>query len=195
MGLFSKNKITPPVLPGKPAETKDFRVVGTQFECRKDPTRMRSNILKSMKLNNPVVLEYYEYKGAPAYMVVDCKSGLDIGTLQEGTAKYIKDCYPNAIFVGVLVEKTDKVVGVSINIYGERMVYLSMTRGHANVIYRAYKDKQITLSKKDISKMYEIADMNGEQPIEIVSKIRRAVEKIFEDDYVGANAILKDTFK
>ncbi|MBO7726899.1 MAG: hypothetical protein J6S50_00450 [Oscillospiraceae bacterium] len=195
MGLFNRYKIQPPSVPGDPADTRTNRIAGVGYECRKDPKKKRLDVLKSLKVGAPLVLEYYEYEGRPAYMVVDCKSGLDIGTLHEGTAVSLKESFPNAVFVAKIVENNKFDVSVTYDIYGERMVYYSMTKGHANVIYRAYKDKQVSLTKKEINKIYEISEMEGEQPKELVSSLRRAVEKIFQQDYIGANSILKDAFK
>ena len=195
MGLFSINKIQPPSVPGKPADTRTNKIAGVRYPCRKNPKKNRMDVLKNMKVGSPLILEYFEYEGQPAYMVIDCKTGLDIGVLYEETSIALKESYPNAVFVAKLVENNKYDVSIQYDIFGERMVYSHMTKGHANVIYRAYKDNKVGLSRNDIDKIYKIASMDGEQPKELVSKLRRAVEKIFQEDYVGANAILKDAFK
>ena len=194
MGLFRKDAITPPSIPGAPTEVKDYRVAGVQYECRKDPKHTRLEALKPLKIGAPLVLEYYEYENTPAYMVVACKSGLDIGVLHQSSAISLKERYPTGIFVGKLSEKDGYNVSVELSIYGERMVYNNISKAQAGVIYKAYKEKKLDITKKNINYIYEIVDME-EQPKEIVSQLRRAVEKIFNDDYVGANAILKDAFK
>lgn len=194
MGLFKKDVITPPSIPGTPAEIKNYSITGIQYECRKNPKYNRQEALKQIKIGAPLVLEYFEFENKPAYMVLACKSGLDIGVLSEPTAAKLKEYYPTGIFVGKLTEKRDYSALMELKIYGERMVYSNISRSQVGVIYKAYKEKKIDLTKKNINYIYEIADME-EQPPEITSLLRRAVEKIFDDDYVGANAILKEAFK
>lgn len=194
MGLFRKDVITPPSIPGAPAEIKVYRITGVQYACKKNPKQNRQVVLKQLKIGAPLVLEYFEFDGKPAYMAISCKSGLDIGTLTEPTAERLKTYYPSGIFVGKLIEKGDYAASMELSIYGERMVYSHISKAQAGVIYKAYKEKKINITKKNMNYIYEIAD-SEDQPREIVSLLCRSVEKIFEDDYVGANAILKDAFK
>lgn len=193
MGFFFKDKITPPKVSGKPREIKQWRVAGVIYECRKNPSRKRLDVLKPMKPGSALVLEQFVYNGRPAYMVVDCKSGLDIGVLYENNAEFLSECFPRAKFIGKLVESNDHSALASFDIYGERMAYNHFSKAQAGVIYKAYKDNKINASKKLMSLIYDVAERE-EQPKELVSVFGRVVEKIFEEDYGGANKILKDAF-
>lgn len=194
MGLFSRNKISPPSISGEPTDVRSYRVTGTAYECRKNPKKKRLDILKPMKLGDPVVLEFYEYEGETACMVVDCKSGLDIGVLHATSAKTLKEYYQNPVFIAKLTENHGYNVAISVDVYGERIVFGHISKAQAGVIYKAFKEKKLNVTKKDIDKVYAVADME-DAPKEFVSILRRAVERIFEEDYDRANELLKEAFK
>ena len=73
--------------------SKVFKVAGVTFKCQKNKKENRQDILSSLTEVSPIDLEEYEYKGKPAYLVVDCISDLDIGTVPEDIANEISNCF------------------------------------------------------------------------------------------------------
>ena len=64
MGLFKKDVITPPSIPGIPAEIKNYSITGVQYECGKNPKYGRQEALKPLKIGAPLVLEYFEFENS-----------------------------------------------------------------------------------------------------------------------------------
>lgn len=73
--------------------SKVFKVAGVTFKCQKNKKENRQDILSSLTEVSPIDLEEYEYKGKPVYLVVDCISDLDIGTVPEDIANEISNCF------------------------------------------------------------------------------------------------------
>ena len=78
---------------------------GTSYPCKKNPRIPRSKILKSMKVNDRVLIEKYTYRGWPSYLVVDPSSKCDLGVLGQGAADYLNAKYPNNVFIATLSDR------------------------------------------------------------------------------------------
>jgi hypothetical protein len=65
--------------------------VGTFAECDLDKRYERSEIICSLKPNSKLDLEYWEYKGEPAFYV--CYKGLDAGNVPATISKTLHDVY------------------------------------------------------------------------------------------------------
>ena len=80
-------------------------VMGAFAECKKNPDKKRVEILQTLSVGSPLTLEIDTYNGAQYYIVVDPKTGLDIGSLRAETSAAIrKDC-PNAQMSATLIDK------------------------------------------------------------------------------------------
>ena len=97
--------------------SKEFLIVGDQYECRKNPKKMRSDVNKKMKLDHPVYVEKYLYQGEPAYMIVDAKSRLDLGVLSKGAASWLTDYYSKGKVEAALVDNYQGTFHVKISVY------------------------------------------------------------------------------
>lgn len=62
-------------------KTATVKLSGVTFKCQNDPSSLRQDILSGMSDGDLVLFEEYEYKGKPAFLVVEPFSGLDVGTL------------------------------------------------------------------------------------------------------------------
>lgn len=60
-----------------------FKVAGVTFRCQKDPEENRQDIISTLKNGDLLLLEEYDYKDEPAYMVVDYRFDLDIGNVPK----------------------------------------------------------------------------------------------------------------
>jgi hypothetical protein len=60
---------------------KMFHLHGIRYESRKDPSVKRQRLIERITTDSVLDLERFEYKGEPALMVIDPKSGLDIGVV------------------------------------------------------------------------------------------------------------------
>lgn len=63
--------------------------VGIAYGCKKSSFRSRQSVIRKLKLGDIVDVEEYTYKGKPAYMFVDRKSGLDFGVMQADEAAHV----------------------------------------------------------------------------------------------------------
>lgn len=87
-------------------------IVGDSYECRKNSKKARRNIIAKMHVGDSVSVEFFRYKGRPAYLVVDDKSGLDIGVFSQVVADKIYASFPNAFISGHI----DEIDGGNIHI-------------------------------------------------------------------------------
>jgi len=67
------------------------KLTGVTFKCENDEDETRQEVLAGMSDKDAVEIEATEYKGKPAYLVVDPGSGLDIGTLPKEVAEEYPD--------------------------------------------------------------------------------------------------------
>jgi len=81
------------------------RVMGAFAECRKDPNKQRKDVIESLSIGDPIILETAFYEGKPFFLVVDPRSGLDIGALESETSHLIKRDCPNAELSAVFAKK------------------------------------------------------------------------------------------
>lgn len=69
---------------------KMFHLHGICYESRKDPSVNRQRLIERITTDNVLDLERFEYKGEPALMVIEPKSGLDIGVVPaEDVEKFL----------------------------------------------------------------------------------------------------------
>ena len=85
--------------------TSTEQVMGAFAECKKDPSRKRVEIIQSLSVGDPLTLEIGFYEGAPFYMVVDPRTGLDIGSLRSETSRVIREQYQDAKFSATLTKR------------------------------------------------------------------------------------------
>jgi len=60
---------------------KMFHLHGIRYESRKDPRKKRQDLIGRIIPGDKLDLERFEYKGEPALMVIEPKTGLDIGVV------------------------------------------------------------------------------------------------------------------
>lgn len=72
-------------------KTFNTEIVGTFAECGLDKNYERSDIICSLKPNSRLDLEYWEYKGEPAFYV--CNNGLDAGCVPATISKTLHNVY------------------------------------------------------------------------------------------------------
>ncbi len=81
------------------------QVMGAFAECRKDPNTKRKAIINGLTVGDVLNLEISYYEAKPFYLVVDAKTGLDIGALPKETSRAILNNCPNAKLSATLVKK------------------------------------------------------------------------------------------
>lgn len=72
---------------------KEFMIVGTKYECKKNVKKKRADVIKKTTLKTPVHIEKYFYNGIPAYMIVNTKLKLDLGVLSANAADWLTEYY------------------------------------------------------------------------------------------------------
>lgn len=72
-------------------KTFNTEIVGTFAKCALDKSYERSEIICSLKPSSRLDLEYWEYKGEPAFYV--CNMGLDAGCVPATISKTLHDIY------------------------------------------------------------------------------------------------------
>ena len=81
----------------------DTVIVGTFAKSSKYPDEKREDQIFRIKKNAKLDLEFWRYKGDPAYYVCDC--GTDVGCIRAGLAKIIYDEYNDCEFVVTALER------------------------------------------------------------------------------------------
>lgn len=81
----------------------DTVIVGTFAKSSKYPDEKREDQIFRIKKNAKLDLEFWRYKGDPAYYVCDC--GTDVGRIRAGLAKIIYDEYSDCEFVVTALER------------------------------------------------------------------------------------------
>lgn len=77
-------------------KTFNTEIVGTFAKCALDKSYERSEIICLLKPNSSLYLDYWEYKGEPAYYV--CHQGMDAGCVPATLAKTLHDVYSDCEF-------------------------------------------------------------------------------------------------
>lgn len=99
-GLFKKKEEKKPVSaaplrpveisPSRPAAmTRTFNVSGVTYQCKLDKEESRQDILSGVKDGDKLGVQIQAYKNSPSIMLIDIKSGLDIGFVPEKTVAEI----------------------------------------------------------------------------------------------------------
>lgn len=119
MGLFDlfKKNIKTETIEAPVLFRNEFLIVGNEYPCKKNKKIMRNSVHRKMKIGAIVNLEYYRYNKQPAYMVVDPKTGLDLGVLSHGAASWIHDEYRKKLKVCKICEKFRDTYRISVVIY------------------------------------------------------------------------------
>lgn len=81
------------------------QVMGAFAECKKDPTRKRVEIIQGLSVGDPLNLEIGFYEGSPFYMVVDPRTGMDIGALPKETSHTIRTQFQDAKLSATLTKR------------------------------------------------------------------------------------------
>jgi len=81
---------------------KSFKteIVGTFAKCDLDKSYNREEIVCSLKPNSKLYLEYWEYKGEPAFYV--CCNGVDAGCVPAVISKTLHEVYKDCEITVVL---------------------------------------------------------------------------------------------
>lgn len=87
------------------ALTSTEQVMGAFAECKKDPSRKRVEIIQGLSVGDPLTLEIGFYEGAPFYMVVDPRTGMDIGALPKETSHTIRSQFQDAKLSATLTKR------------------------------------------------------------------------------------------
>lgn len=75
----------------------DTVIVGTFAPCDKDKGEKREDLIRYVKPNWKLDLEYWEYNKQPAYYVLH-PNGLDLGNVRQGLAKILYEEYRDCEF-------------------------------------------------------------------------------------------------
>ena len=81
------------------------QVMGAFAECKKDPSRKRVEIIQGLSVGDPLNLEIGFYEGSPFYMVVDPRTGMDIGALPSEVSKTIRSQFQDAKLSATLTKR------------------------------------------------------------------------------------------
>lgn len=80
-------------------------IVGTFAKCSIDTNEDRESLICRVKPEQELSLQYWEYKGEPAYYVLH-PNGLDLGTVRAGLAKILHDEYGDCKLKVTAISKT-----------------------------------------------------------------------------------------
>lgn len=81
------------------------QVKGAFAECKKDPNRKRVEIIQGLSVGDTLNLEISFYENKPFYLVVDPRTGLDIGALPKETSQLIREQFQNAKLSATLTKR------------------------------------------------------------------------------------------
>lgn len=81
---------------------KMFHLHGIRYESRKDPSVKRQRLIERITTDNVLDLERFEYKGEPALMVIDPKTGLDIGVVPADDVEKFLPYLDDPFYVDVI---------------------------------------------------------------------------------------------
>ncbi len=81
----------------------DTVIVGTFAKSSKYPDEKREDQIFRIKKNSKLNLEFWRYKGDPAYYVCDC--GTDVGCIRAGLAKIIYNEYIDCEYIVTALER------------------------------------------------------------------------------------------
>lgn len=79
--------------PLEPVYQIEFNVAGVTFNCQKNRKEKRQDVIADMTEASPIELEEYEYRGKPAYLVIDSIADLDIGNVPKNIAAELYEKY------------------------------------------------------------------------------------------------------
>ena len=82
----------------------DTEIVGTFAKSSKYPDEKREDAIYRIKKNQKLELEFWRYKGEPAYYV--CDYGTDVGCVRAGLAKILYEEYSDCDFEVTAIERT-----------------------------------------------------------------------------------------
>lgn len=125
----------------KPTERKMryhriFNVAGVTYKCRLDKYYKRQYAIDKTKYKDTFHLEEYKYKGEPAFLIVNDRLQLDIGTIPAFLVERVKKYEDSEFETAILLEDIDEFD--SYNDSGSKkrhIVYVKM-------LYAVYSDKQ-----------------------------------------------------
>lgn len=81
----------------------DTVIVGTFANSDKYPDEKREDQIFRIRKNSKLQLEFWRYKGEPAYYVCDC--GTDVGNIRAGLAKILYEEYRDCEFDVTAIER------------------------------------------------------------------------------------------
>lgn len=95
---------------------KLFHLHGIYYESKKDPSVNRQRLVERITKQSVLDLERFEYEGKPALMVIDPKTGLDIGVVPADDVEKMLPYLDDPFFVRVddLYEFDDGRCGVKL---------------------------------------------------------------------------------
>lgn len=83
----------------------DTVIVGTFANSSKYPDEQREDAIKALRKGQELELEFWKYKGDPAYYVCDL-NGVDVGNIRAGLAKILYEEYRECTFNVTAIELT-----------------------------------------------------------------------------------------
>lgn len=115
---FKKSSVSQPAATqaqtGSGPNTTHSKVRGVTYQCQKDSSINRQDVLAKLKPNEKLTVEKYEYNGEPAIMLLNSNS-LDVGNFSADMAKklYNKEF---DVFVSEITGGNGKSYGCNITI-------------------------------------------------------------------------------
>lgn len=102
-------------------KTLHTQIVGTFADCDLDSEQYREDLILTIKKNQQLSLQYWEYNGEPAYYVMH-PSGVDVGCLPKNISKNIYENYKECEFEVVandriLDDRNNETCNIQIYIY------------------------------------------------------------------------------
>lgn len=102
MRFFNKDpKIVLPDFDSVDGKARVNLVIYANHKCRLDPKKTRQSVIKKMKVGDQVAIRYEHGK----FLVIDARTGLDVGALSPGVQEYLLENYSkNTVFTGRATE-------------------------------------------------------------------------------------------
>ena len=111
--LFRKRK----TLAGELFFSNEFLITGASHFCTKNVKKKRRNVIKHKKPGALVYLEKYMHEDSVGYMVIDPKTGLDLGVLTPNAASWIYEKCNNTCVRCHLTKRDGDSFRILVNAY------------------------------------------------------------------------------
>ena len=89
------------------------KLVAVDAKCLLNPKKARMSVIRTLKVGSPLAVQYAETQYGNFFIAIDPVTGLDIGSVSEGTSQYVLEKFrPGTKFVGRITELDKSTVRI-----------------------------------------------------------------------------------